>query len=124
MIAVLLWRESYTVRNINYIWQWVQFAGFWLFMLAISIFHHEFIEHVCKGAGSRSTEETGIRLEAKQDEDFASCTEFLTTWHNLLFVLAILFGSLYQYMWVSVFWAYRNELSDCEKEEEAEEGGY
>lgn len=109
------------MRNINYIWQWVQFAGFWLFMLAISIYYHEFIEIVCKGAGSKSTQETGIRLEAERDENFENCAEFLTTWHDLLYIFACLFGSLYQYMWVSVFWAYRNELLECKKEE-AEEG--
>ncbi len=61
VLALAIWKENYTVRQINYIWQWICFGMFALVMVVLLILimvGGSFIETLCKG-GSQDLPEGG-----------------------------------------------------------------
>ncbi len=114
VLALAIWRDSYAVRNINYIWQWIIFGGFGLFMLFAFILitmGTQFIDMLCKHGVSTASE--GGDLDDQpldNDEVYEHCSNFLSSFAYIIWGSVLLTVTPLQLLWISIFHGYRDEL--------------
>ena len=94
VLSLAIWKDSYTVRNINYIWQWICFGGFALFMLFAFILISvgtQYIDMVCKH-GSQAAAEGSDPAEQSLDNDevYEQCSNFLSSFAYIIWGTVLL----------------------------------
>ena len=111
LICLFIWKESYTVRQVNYIWQLCGFI-FTVTALVVAIFLIEFWDvpsHVCYGAS--------MDAYLGEDRELTQCEKQARMWIWIIWGVAVLLVAPLQFQIVRMFKAYRDELKPEEYSE-------
>ena len=108
---MFIWRKSYAWRNINFIFQWLwllsEVAGLTIFVWSI------------KGLDLAGNFCSKMNPTASPDDllsNLESCQKHITIWLYVIFSVLVLVCIPLQLFFIAIFWAYRDELEDENKE--------
>ena len=108
IVALLIYSQSRTIANINYIWKCCEF-GFLLVAIVAFVFILEFYDlphHVC------STVNLAESLTSQEEQVATECEKHARFWMYIAWGACIVIAVPIQYLIVSIFKAYRDEIKE------------
>ena len=108
VIAIAIKKESYTVRQVAYVWQWVMMVLFLIAMLCAIIAITAFGAAFSFGC----TDADNLIKDADGNTAYDNCASGFMIYIYLAWATFLIIGSALQYMWIQVFKAFRDEIEE------------
>ena len=109
VVCLYFFNESWFVRQWNYIWQCLILTGLILVLVLGLISAHTLISLMCSFAADSVTTEDGQQMQFDMS---SACENVSMTGFYIIFLIIGAVAITVQVMWVRLFGAYRDELTD------------